>query len=200
MSDTSSPSYTRTAKFLHWVIAFAILFMLALGWSFDFLPKGDTKFFLFQLHKSLGLTILVLSFVRLGWRLSHRAPPLPPSMPVWERKVSAIIHGFLYLGMIALPLTGWAMSSATPRNIPFVYFGLFHVPPIGFLTEIDNRQQVADFFDSTHGVLAIILAVLLILHLGAALKHHFVGRDDSLLSMAPRCCGRWLNRLRGRRV
>ena len=97
--------------------------MLALGWWMGFLPRGEEKFFYFQLHKSIGITILLLSLMRLGWRLTHTAPPLPASMPMWEQRAAHIGHVLLYVVMIGMPLSGWAMVSAESRNIPLFCSG-----------------------------------------------------------------------------
>jgi len=197
MYSTETASYTKTAKALHWLIAAGILFMLALGWSFDLLPKGETKFFFFQLHKSIGITILLLSFARLGWRLLHQAPPLPVSMPDWEKRVALSTHVLLYVMMIGLPLSGWALVSANPRNIPTVLFGLLPWPHLPILPALENKKEIADLLEDMHGTLATILAVLIAGHVAAALKHHFISRDDILLRMTPRCCAGFLDRLRG---
>jgi len=199
MSSTESASYTRTAKILHWLIAIAILAMLAIGWSFDFLPNGETKFFLFQLHKSIGITILLLSLVRLGWRLAHRAPPLPASMPAWEQKAAHIGHILLYVVMIGMPLSGWAMVSSSPRNIPTILYGVLSWPHLPILSTLDNKKEVSHMFSNIHGVTAYILAALVAGHAAAALKHHFIARDDILLRMTPRFCARFLNFLRGQK-
>jgi len=196
MRSTLTPSYTRTAMALHWLIALAILFMLALGWSFDFIPKGETKFFLFQLHKSIGITILLLSVMRLGWRLSHRAPPLPLTMPLWEQKAAHIGHGLLYLAMFAMPLTGWAMVSASPTHIPTILFGILPWPALPYLPDLQNNKEVSHNFGKAHGLIAYILAALLAGHVLAALKHHFIARDDILLRMTPHYCAPFLERLR----
>jgi cytochrome b561 len=198
MPSTETTSYTTTAKILHWLIALAIIFMLALGWSFSFLPNGETKFTLFQLHKSIGITILVLSLLRLIWRLTHKAPPLPTTMPKWEQAAAHIGHFLLYVVMIGMPLSGWAMVSASPHNIPTILFGVVPWPALPVLSTIDNKQEVSHALNGVHGTVAYILAALVVGHAAAALKHHFISRDDILLRMAPSSCTRILNRLRGK--
>ena len=198
MFSTEAASYTRTAKILHWLIAGTILFMLALGWSLDLLPKGETKFFFLQLHKSIGITILLLSLVRLGWRLVHQAPPLPVSMLAWEKKAAAVVHVLLYVLMIGLPLSGWALVSASPRNIPTILFGVLPWPHLPVLSTLENKKEIAGRLGDVHAAVAVMLAVLIAAHVAAALKHHFIVRDDVLLRMTPRFCTGFLNRLRGR--
>ncbi len=198
MPSTETASYTRTAKILHWLIAAAILFMLALGWSFDYVPKGETKFYLFQLHKSIGITILLLSFVRLGWRLAHRAPPMPEAMAAWEKKAAIAVHVLLYVMMIGVPLSGWALVSASPKNVPTILFGIVPWPHLPILSTLENKKEVASLLGDVHSTVAFMLAALIAAHVAAALKHHFLVRDDVLLRMAPRFCAGLLNRLRGR--
>ncbi|MGB9152167.1 MAG: cytochrome b [Alphaproteobacteria bacterium] len=197
MSSTESASYTRTAKVLHWLIALAIIFMLALGWCMDFFPKGDPRFAAIQLHKSIGITILLLSFVRLGWRSIHRAPPFPTSMSLWEQRAAHAGHLLLYVAMIGMPLTGWAMVSASPRNIPTILYGVLPWPALPYFSTIENKKEMSHFMDNVHDISAYLLAALIAGHAAAALKHHFISRDDILLRMTPRFCAAFLNRLRG---
>jgi cytochrome b561 len=198
MPSTESLYYTRTAKVLHWLIAATILFMLMLGWSFDYLPKGETKFFFFQLHKSIGITILMLSLVRLCWRLLHAAPPLPTSMPAWEQRAAHIGHFFLYAAMIGVPVSGWAMVSAHVPAMPTILFGVVHWPSFPILATLENRKEIGEALENAHGLGATVLAILVAGHVAAALKHHFIARDDILLRMAPRSFSGFLNRLRKR--
>jgi cytochrome b561 len=173
--------------------------MLALGWCLDFFPKGEPRFAAIQLHKSLGFTILLLSVLRLIWRLFHVAPSLPASMPLWEQRAAHAGHFALYVLMIGMPLTGWAMVSASPRNVPTILFGVIQWPHLPILSTLDNKKEVSDFFRDTHSYVAYLLAATVVGHAAAALKHHFVSHDDILLRMAPRCCAGFLNRLRGQK-
>jgi cytochrome b561 len=196
MPSTETVSYTRTAILLHWLIALAIFVMLALGWGFDFF-QGTTKFFLIQLHKSIGITILLLSLARLGWRMTHKAPPLPSDMPRWEQKAAHVGHCLLYIAMIGLPLSGWALVSASPRNVPTILFGLVPWPHLPVLATLENKKAAAEFLGNVHGLSATLLALLIVGHAFAALRHHFIVRDDVLLRMLPRPCIGFLNRMRG---
>ena len=197
MLSTTSLSYTKTAKILHWLIALAIIFMLALGWTFGFF-HGETKFFLFQLHKSIGITILLLSFVRLAWRLMHTAPSLPASMPLWEQRAAHIGHVLLYILMIGMPLSGWIMvSTSLHNNIPTILYGILPWPNVPVLSTMENKTEISHFMGGVHGYAAYVLAALIVGHAGAALKHHFIARDDILVRMAPSSCTRFLNYLRG---
>jgi cytochrome b561 len=197
MPSTESADYTKTAKVLHWLIALVLVFMLALGWSFDLFPKGETRFFLIQLHKSIGITILLLVLVRVSWRLTHKVPPLPASMPQWEQKTARIWHVFLYAAIIGMPLSGWAMVSASPTNIPTILYGIVPLPHLPILPDLDNRKEVAHILMNAHGFIATLLALLIVGHVAAALKHHFINHNDVLLRMLPRSWAATLNRWRG---
>lgn len=177
-------NYTKVAIALHWIIAFAIIFMLALGMVMEDLPN-EMKFAAYQLHKSVGLTVLLLSFVRLFWRLSHPAPALPSGMKAWEITISKITHVAFYLLMIGLPMSGWAIVSSSPRNFPTIFFGLFEWPHLPVLSEIENKEDVSHSFGEIHETLANLTIALLALHVGAALKHHIILKDDVLVRMAP---------------
>jgi cytochrome b561 len=193
---TFHPSYNAVAKFLHWVIALAIVGMLALGWIMTSMPNAPSKFALFQWHKSIGITILLLSLFRLIWRLMHKAPPLPVTMPDWEKFAAQATHFLFYVLMIGMPLTGWIMVSASP--IPTILYGVVPWPNLPVLPDLENKRAIGHFFGGAHGFAAYILAALLVLHIGAAWKHHLFNRDDVLLRMAPRFMHPLLNKIRGR--
>lgn len=188
--------YTTVAITLHWVIAVAILANLGLGiwmgWAINKPALQSTAINAFQFHKSLGLSVLVLSVMRLAWRLLYPPPPLPAGMKFWEKALAAITHWLLYALLILLPLSGWAYVSAqwrgdSPFNIPTLWFGLFEVPHLFSLDEggAIMRRQAAEAALNGHGAMAIALIVLLLLHVGAALKHHFIHDDGVLARMMP---------------
>ena len=194
MPSTKSLRYTRTAVFLHLLIALSIIGMLILGWCLgNFSPANRPAAFMW--HKSIGITILLLSLFRLFWRLSHQAPPLPATMPKFEQCLAHFGHFMLYFFMIAMPLSGWAMSSAGGH--PVTFYGLFPWPDMPFLGTLANKKEIAHKIDDFHVTSAYILAVLVAGHAAAALKHHFYNRDDVLLRMMPRFLSRLLNKLRG---
>lgn len=140
------------------------------------------RFAIYQWHKSIGITVLVLSVIRLIWRLSHRPPALPAALPRWQRTASHATHGLFYALMIAMPLLGWAMVSASELPIPTVLYGLIPLPDMPGVPEADI---VAGRFRLLHEIGAKLFIALIILHVGAALKHHFKDRDDVLRRMAP---------------
>ena len=177
-------TYTKVAITLHWLIGIAIIAMLVMGVMLEDIPD-EYKFIAYQTHKSIGLTILILSFVRLFWRLSHRAPALPATMAKWEIIVSKITHVAFYVLMIGLPLSGWALVSASPRNIPTLWFGVFEWPHLPILSDVVDKKGVSDSFAELHESLANITIALLALHIGGALKHHFIAKDEVLSRMIP---------------
>jgi cytochrome b561 len=195
MPSTESVRYTKTAVALHWLIALAIIGMLILGWSLDdFAPENRGAAFMW--HKSIGLCILLLSLLRLIWRLTHRAPAYPNTMPRWQQGAAHAVHVLLYTLMIAMPLSGWAMSSAGGHPVSF--FGFFPWPDMPVLSGLDNHKAIAHALDQFHVTAAYVLAVLVGGHAAAALWHHFFQRDDVLLRMAPQHSVQLINRLRGR--
>lgn len=193
---SASPRYTAVAIVLHWAIAAAIIANLLLGWwmrgAIETAETQARAIAAFQLHKSLGLTILVLSLLRLAWRLFHPPPALPAAMPGWERFAAKAAHWAFYGLMVAIPLSGWLYVSTqwrglAPLNVPTLWFGLFEVPHLFGLSEMarELRQTFAGFAFDAHFYLAWGMAVLLVLHVAAALKHHFVNRDEVLANMLP---------------
>jgi cytochrome b561 len=182
-------NYTKVAILLHWLIGLAIIAMLVMGLLLEDIPS-DYQFMAYQLHKSIGLSILALSFFRLFWRLTHRAPALPAGMKTWEIWASKITHIGFYVLMIGIPLSGWALVSAAPApyNFPIQWFGLFEWPHLPFAPDKDVSENFAEI----HETLAWITIGLLALHIGAALKHHFIVKDDVLTRMIPclKKCGK----------
>jgi cytochrome b561 len=190
-------SYASVAKFLHWLIALAILGMIALGWTMNDLPRTDPlKFTLFQWHKSIGITILLLSLFRLAWRWAHPAPPLPDTMKAWEKILAKSVVILFYALMIGIPLLGWAVVSSSPLNIPTLLYGLIPWPHLPILPALENKKEISETLGDVHSFLAYSVLALLALHAGGALKHHFVNKDDVLTRMSPGFLNSFLNRLR----
>jgi cytochrome b561 len=171
-------SWNAVAKFLHWLIAVLIFAQFVLGWLATSWHLSPTKLDLFVWHKSTGMLILVLALVRLAWRLSHPAPALPVNMLGWERAAAHASHALLYVLMIAMPLVGWVISSAA--GVPFRIYWRIPLPAI-----VATDKHIADLASVAHFSLGIALIALLVLHVGAALQHHFVKRDDVLVRMLP---------------
>jgi cytochrome b561 len=184
--STESPRYTTVAVILHWLIAVMLAGQIFGGWlaADESTPRAQA-FQLFQLHKSFGLTILALSVARLVWRLSHKVPPMPETMAGWERAAARGVHFLFYVLIIAMPLSGWALISSAPYTVTTMYFGLFEVPLLPVLSGSLRGKEIHELLESAHSALVWITIGLLLLHVGAALKHHFVNRDGVLARMLP---------------
>jgi cytochrome b561 len=176
---SSGAAWSGIAKFLHWTIAALILAQFVAGWLAVSWRLSPTKLELFVWHKSTGMLVLALVVVRLVWRATHRAPPWPLNMPRWERIAARLTHGLLYAAMIAIPLTGWVVSSAA--GVPFSIYWRIPLPSL-----VAPDRHLAELVANVHGALGIALIVLLVIHVGAALRHHYVKRDDVLVRMLPR--------------
>ena len=193
----ASTKYTKTAIILHWLIGFGIIFMFFLGWYMGDLPKEAPKSssydlfnlglytwqlseevsprtFYFNLHKSLGISILALIIFRVFWRLTHPAPSLIKTMKVWEKKLASATHHALYLIMVLVPLSGVAMAVYSKYGIKW-----FGIP----LAEGLGDDAMRDIFKESHEIIGIILLLLLGLHILAVLKHTFVNKDGTLKRM-----------------
>jgi len=164
------------AKLFHWGMAALILVQIALGLLAVSWRLSPTKIELFFWHKSNGMLILALLGLRLAWRLANPTPALPSGTPAWERAAARLSHGLLYVLMIALPLSGWIINSAS--NLPFRIFWAIPLPAI-----VAPDKAVADLAARVHGGLFALLALVLVLHVAAALRHHFVKRNDVLARM-----------------
>jgi len=175
--------YSKVAITLHWLIAILIIGQLAGGKIMMAMDGSSLKFELFQLHKSFGIIILLLSLVRLVWRLTHKAPPLPEHMPRFEKMAAKISHLGFYGLMIGIPLAGWAMVSAAPVQITTKIFKVVKWPDLPL---IERSEGLAKFFSQAHEVMSVMIFVLLLIHIGAALKHHFKDKDDVMTRMVPR--------------
>ncbi|HEX8785697.1 MAG TPA: cytochrome b [Telluria sp.] len=171
--------YTNTAIVLHWLIAILIIGTFTLGLVMTDIPGfSPTKLRYFSWHKWAGVTVLLLACVRLLWRLKNRPPPLPLTMPAWQRGAAHGLHHLLYVFIFAVPLSGYFFTLAS--GIPVVYFGLFQLPVL-----IAKNKALADALEPVHYWLNMAMAALVVLHVLAALKHQFIDRDDTLRRMLP---------------
>jgi cytochrome b561 len=169
--------YSWVAIWLHWLIALLVVANLVTGLFHDSLLDGVKG--LIPAHKAIGISILALSVARILWRLAHRPPALPAAMAGWERVAARGTHAAFYALLLILPLTGWAMVSAGEERRPLVWFGLFNVP---WLPVSDTVGAVAD---RGHLVAGYVMAGLVVVHIAAALRHHFVLHDSVLARMLP---------------
>ena len=171
--------YTRTAKSLHWAMAILLFGLLALGFYMHDLPLSPEKLQLYSWHKWAGVTAFLLVLVRLAWRVAHRPPALPASMPKLMQLAAHAGHLALYLLMLAIPLSGWLMSSA--KGFQTVWFGILPIPDL-----LEKNKELGAQLAEVHEALAILFILTLLAHIGAALKHHFIDKDDILTRMLPR--------------
>lgn len=175
--------YSKVAITLHWLIALLIIGQFAGGKIMMAMEGSPLKFELFQLHKSFGIIILLLSLLRLMWRLTHKAPPLPETMPKHEKLAAKISHIGFYGLMIGIPLAGWAMVSAAPIRITTKIFKVVKWPDMPFIARSENLEKT---FSQAHEIMSTLIIVLLLIHIGAAFKHHFKDKDDVMTRMVPR--------------
>ena len=171
--------YTGTAKTLHWLMAILLFGLLALGFYMHDLPLSPEKLKLFSWHKWAGVTAFLLVLARLGWRVTHLPPALPASMPRTMQLAAHAGHFALYALMIAIPLSGWLMSSAL--GFQTVWFGVLPIPDL-----LDKNKELGDLLVVVHKGLNLLFVAVLAGHIGAALKHHFIDRDDILTRMLPK--------------
>ncbi len=182
-ANTLSPEpYTTVAKVLHWLLALALVGIFGVGLYMVGLPFSPQKLKLINWHKWAGITILVLSVLRLLWRLTHRPPALPArvqaAMPGWQRLAHHATHGLLYVLFLAVPLLGWAYSSAA--GFPIVWFGVLPLPDF-----VGVDKALAEAIKPWHAAAAFTLAALVLLHVAAVIKHQFLDRDGMLNRMLP---------------
>jgi cytochrome b561 len=176
-------TYTKVAIALHWIIAGAIVLQILGGWQMEDL-KGAEKFAAFQTHKSLGLTILMLSVARLLWRIANPPPALPEGMKGWEVLAAKFTHVAFYFLMIGIPIGGWIIISTAPYNIATNWWGLFEWPRLP-LADLPFRKALNEAAKAGHGAAAWGVIGLLVLHVGAVLKHIFINGDDVASRMIP---------------
>ena len=185
---TAPSRYSTIAIVFHWAIAALIVGQLAGGFYMHELPERSPEFFaMMQFHKSLGITILLLSFLRLGWRLTHRPPPLPATMPGWQRTAAQATHWLFYAAMIGVPVGGWLVVSSSPfaASVPTYLWGVAPWPHLPFFEGVADRRELSHDLGELHELGAKAIIGLLGLHLAAVVKHTFFDRDGLLWRMVP---------------
>jgi cytochrome b561 len=174
--------YDRGAIALHWITAALVVANLVLGVSMAGLPISPRKLNWYLWHKSIGISVLVLTSLRVAWRLL-RPHPAPVPMPAWQARAARASHLALYLLLFAIPLSGWIYSSAT--GVQVVYLNFVPLPDL-----VPRNRALGDALRWVHIGLNSVLAMVVLLHAAAALKHHFLDHDVVLRRMLPP----WRNR------
>ncbi|MEQ1541893.1 MAG: cytochrome b [Novosphingobium sp.] len=181
-ATTSSARYARGSVILHWLIALLIVLNFVAAWISEDMPKEQAAQVMGN-HKAFGITILILTVLRVIWRLMHTAPPLAETLAAWEVALSKVTHLLLYVLMLAIPLSGWLMHSAYTGGGPVSLFGVIGFPGWPFAQDKD----LAHTFGEGHEVMATAMLVLLALHVAGALKHRIIDKDpDALKRMSLR--------------
>lgn len=176
--ESPTERYTPAAIALHWIVGLLIIGNLCFGLYLVGLPLSPQKLRGFSYHKWIGVTILLLAAARLAWRLRHPAPALPATMPAWEQRAANASHVLLYVLFFAAPLSGWLMSSAL--GFQTVYLGVLPIPDL-----LSKNKELGDALKVVHRSINYAMAAIIVVHVAAALKHHFHDRDDVLARMLP---------------
>ncbi len=178
--------FNYVAIFFHWIVAALIFANILIAWQFSWV-QGPMRLLAFQAHKSIGITVLLLSALRIIWRAVSTLPPFPDTMRSWERGAATIVERGFYFVMLALPLTGWALVSASDLHIPTILYGVVHWPDIPMIGVLPFDEKLAMYSASVdaHHMLAKITYALIGLHVLAALRHQFIKRDHVLARMIP---------------
>ncbi len=174
--------YPASSKWLHWLVAALVLPAIAVGIYLPYAPPGPTQDGLFNVHTAVGVVILVLMILRIINRISVDAPAPEPGIAPWQKTVSSAVHGLLYVLLVVQPVIGYTANSAFGASIPF--FGLFEIPPI-----VEKNEALSERLFAVHRWIGITLAILVAMHIGAALQHFVIMRDGVLQRMLPRALG-----------
>jgi cytochrome b561 len=176
--SSATAGYRWPAKLLHWITAVAVIAAVVFGFAMTSAQPGPAQNQLYDLHRSFGALILLLTGLRLLWRLYAPPPPPVAGMAKWQVRASQAAHGLLYVSLFAMPLLGWAGTSAFPARI--MVFGLFELPPI-----LEPNRELSETLLEIHEVAGRLMCGLIAVHFAPALHHHFVKKDDALRRMLP---------------
>jgi cytochrome b561 len=183
MATLASPDlarYSRVAVWLHWILAALIAANLLTGFFHEDFAR-PVRSTMMGWHKSLGFTVIALTLIRILWRLTHRPPPFDPAMKAWEAAVARLVHGLFYLLLLAIPLSGWLIVSSGEKVNPTNFFWLLEIGPL----PVARGDDLHDFAEEAHELLAWAMIVLLLLHVGGAVKHHLAGHRQLIGRMMP---------------
>lgn len=173
-----SDRFGALAKTFHWATFLLLLGSFGIGLTMVDLPLGPRKLQAYSWHKWVGVTVFLVTVLRLGWRLADPPPPLPDSMPAWQKLAARLSHAGLYTVLLIMPISGWVTSSAL--GLKTVYLGLVPLPDL-----VAADRALGDSLTLVHNLLAIVLVALFAIHVGAALYHHLVLKDDVARRMVP---------------
>lgn len=175
--SSSSPSYGATARLLHWLVALLVLVQLVIAWTImPHIGRNTQPVGLVAWHLGIGTAVLFFVLIRIVWRATHKAPALPTSLSAAQRFIAYLTHGLLYALLLVIPVLGWMNASA--RGFPVHLFGIVTLPAL-----VDTGSKLGRSMGDIHTTLAIVFAVLIGLHILAALFHRFVLRDNILKRM-----------------
>ncbi len=167
------------SKLLHWLVVVLILVMAWIGLRMGDMPNGPDKIATYAMHKSIGISILALVLLRLSWRLYAGAPAAVPGTPAWQERLASLTHWALYALLLAIPLSGWVLNSAS--GFPLQWFGLFNLPAI-----VGRDHGLHELAEEVHEWLFWAMVALAVAHAAAAFYHHLFQRDATLARMLPR--------------
>lgn len=174
----SGHRFGAMAQLFHWGMLALFVALYLSAEVMQEMPKGDDKWALYGLHKSLGVTALLLFFLRIGWRMASPPPPALDSTPAWQHRLAGLVHLLLYLGMLMMPVSGYLMSVAHGHGVE--WFGLWSLPDL-----VGENEALAERAETVHGVVSYALYGLLAIHLAGVFWHQFVQRDNLLSRMLP---------------
>ncbi len=183
-----SQRYSVVAMALHWLTALCVIGLLIAGHvmtGFQDQLGLNLTFQIYQLHKSFGVLVFALTALRIFWRLTHPAPPLPDGMAGYEVILAKVSHIGFYVLLVVMPLTGWAVVSAATFKIPTFLFNVVQLPHLAFLESTADPKATEELTQLVHYILGWVMVALLGLHVAGALKHHFIVGDDVLRRMIP---------------
>lgn len=170
--------YTKVAMLLHWIIAILVIANIGLAELTEDLSREARGPYM-DVHRAFGITILFLTVVRIAWRLGHKPPPLPATMPAWQRATARISHFAFYTLLLALPLSGWLWMSTYPA--PVSYFGLFEIPVL----PVVGREALGELLHEGHEIMGQAMFYLVILHILGGMKHLVIDKDGVFGRMLP---------------
>ena len=182
MYGSRTDHYPATSKLLHWLIAACVLTTAPVAIAMGRVAEGPTQNSLYNLHKSLGVLILILMILRLINRLVVGAPIADPKIELWQKTISAIVHSSIYVLLLAMPIAGYIANSAFGASTPF--FGLFELPPI-----VGKNEALSTQIFTIHRFAGWLLIALVLMHVGAVIFHTFIRRDNVINRMLPRAMG-----------